>query len=106
VFIGSSRNGTMSENALTNVLKRMGYEDLTQHGFRSSFREWAGETTAYPREVVEHALSHQLKDKAEAAYQRGSLLPKRRKLMADWSKYCGIVQPKDGENVVPMRGAM
>ena len=66
----------------------------------------SGETTAYPREVVEHALSHQLKDKAEAAYQRGSLLPKRRKLMADWSKYCGIVQPKDGENVVPLRGAV
>lgn len=106
VFIGSSRKSTMSENALTNVLKRMGYEDLTQHGFRSSFREWAGETTAYPREVVEHALSHQLKDKAEAAYQRGSLLPKRRKLMADWSKYCGIGQPKDGENVVPLRGAV
>lgn len=105
VFIGTSRGGGMSENALTNVLKRMGRDDLTQHGFRYSFREWAGETTAYPREVVEHALSHQLKDKAEAAYQRGTLLPKRRKLMADWSKYCGIVQPNEGENVVPMRGA-
>lgn len=104
VFIGTSRNGTMSENALTNVLKRMGREDLTNHGFRSTFREWAGEATAHPREVVEHALAHSLKDRAEAAYQRGTLLPKRRRLMEDWSNYCGIVQPKDGDNVVPMRG--
>ncbi|MFP1644217.1 tyrosine-type recombinase/integrase [Pontitalea aquivivens] len=106
VFVGTSRNGGMSENALNNVLNRMGRADLTQHGFRSTFREWAGEMTAYPREVIEHALAHSLKDKAEAAYQRGTLLPKRRKLMADWSKYCSVVQPKDGENVVPMRGAV
>lgn len=106
VFIGTSRAGAMSENALNNVLNRMGREDLTQHGFRSTFRDWAGETTAHPREVIEHALAHSLKDKAEAAYQRGTLLPKRRRLMEDWSKYCAIVQPKDGDNVVPMRGAV
>lgn len=106
VFIGDAKSGGMSENALLNVLDRMGRKGLTQHGFRSTFREWAGETTAHPREVIEHALAHQLKDKAEASYQRGSLLPKRRVLMADWSKFCAIVQPKDGENVVPMRGAM
>lgn len=106
VFIGDAKDGGMSPNALLNVIDRMGRKGLTQHGFRSSFREWAGETTAHPREVIEHALAHQLKDKAEASYQRGSLLPKRRKLMADWSKYCGIVQPKDGENVVSLRGAI
>lgn len=104
VFIGTARSGGLSENALTNVLKRMGRDDLTQHGFRSTFREWAGETTAHPREVIEHALAHSLKDKAEAAYQRGTLMPKRRKLMEDWSKYCGMVQPKDAENVVSLRG--
>mgnify|MGYP006955382455 FL=1 len=86
------------------MLKRMSREDLTQHGFRSTFREWAGETTAHPREVIEHALIHSLKDKAEATYQRGTLVPKRRKLMEDWSKYCGILQSKDAENVVPLRG--
>lgn len=55
------------------MLKRMGDTDLTQHGFRSTFRDWAGETTNYPREVIEHALAHQLADKAEAAYQRGTM---------------------------------
>jgi integrase len=60
---------------------------FTVHGFRSTFRDWAGETTAHPREVIEHALAHQLKDKAEAAYSRGDLLQRRAKLMLDWSKY-------------------
>lgn len=78
----------MSDMALLSVLKRMGHNKLTQHGFRSTFRDWAGETTAYPREVIEHALAHQLKDKAEAAYQRGDLLAKRSCLMTDWGKYC------------------
>ncbi|OJY69805.1 MAG: integrase [Sphingobium sp. 66-54] len=96
------RGGAMSDMALTAVLKRMDRTGLTQHGFRSTFREWAGETTAYPREVIEHALAHSLADKAEAAYQRGSLLPKRVKLMADWATYAGTVQ-KPGGNVVGIR---
>jgi integrase len=62
----------------------MDRKDLTQHGFRSTFRDWAGETTSYPREVIEHALAHKLKDQAEAAYQRGDLLQKRKLLMEDW----------------------
>lgn len=66
----------------------MRYTDLTQHGFRSTFRDWAGETTNYPREVIEHASAHQLADKAEAAYQRGMLWPKRVALMDDWTGYC------------------
>lgn len=70
------------------LLKRMGRADLTVHGFRSTFRDWAGEATAHPREVIEHALAHLLKDKAEAAYARGDLLAKRRALMADWGAYC------------------
>lgn len=84
----AARKGQLSDMALTSVLKRMGREGLTQHGFRSTFRDWAGETTAHPREVIEHALAHQLKDKAEAAYQRGDLLAKRSLLMADWARYC------------------
>ena len=62
------------------------------------FRDWAAEVSAHPREVIEHALAHQLADKAEAAYQRGDLLAKRARLMADWAKYC-VTKPTVG-NVV------
>lgn len=79
----AQRKGQLSDTALLAVLKRMGYTDLTQHGFRSTFRDWAGETTSHQREVIEHALAHQLADKAEAAYQRGTLWPKRVALMDD-----------------------
>ena len=85
------RGGVLSDMTLGAVLKRMGRDDLTAHGFRSTFRDWAGETTAYPREVIEHALAHQLKDKAEAAYARGTLFEKRRSLMDDWAKHCETV---------------
>jgi integrase len=89
--------------SLTAVLKRMERGDLTQHGFRSTFREWAGEVSKHPREVVEHALAHQLADKAEAAYQRGSLLPKRVALMNDWAKFCALMPT--GGNVVSISEA-
>jgi integrase len=87
-YLFPGRNGMLSDMSLTAVLRRMGYKDLTVHGFRSTFRDWAAERTNYPREVCEHALAHQLKDKAEAAYQRGTLFEKRRNLMNDWAKYC------------------
>ena len=92
----------LSDMSLTAVLKRMDRADLTAHGFRSTFRDWAGESTGYAREVIEHALAHQLKDKAEAAYQRGSLFDKRRRSMADWASYCA----KDAAvaEVTPIRG--
>jgi integrase len=86
----NTKGAELSDMTLTAVLRRMGRK-ITAHGFRSTFRDWAGETTAYPREVIEHALAHQLKDKAEAAYARGTLFNKRRKLMADWAKYCATV---------------
>jgi integrase len=88
LVFAAPRGGVLSDMALSAVLKRMGRSDLTVHGFRSTFRDWAGETTAYPREVIEHALAHQLKDKAEAAYARGTLFSKRRALMDDWANYC------------------
>lgn len=87
VFPGPRRGNPLSDMSLTAVLRRMNRGDLTAHGFRSTFRDWAGETTAYPREVIEHALAHQLKDKAEAAYARGTLFEKRRSLMNDWADY-------------------
>ncbi|NVZ09791.1 integrase arm-type DNA-binding domain-containing protein [Allochromatium humboldtianum] len=87
VFPGARHGNPLSDMSLTAVLRRMERGDLTAHGFRSTFRDWAGETTAYPREVIEHALAHQLKDKAEAAYARGTLFDKRRRLMEDWANY-------------------
>ncbi|CAG9932225.1 tyrosine-type recombinase/integrase [Candidatus Nitrotoga arctica] len=98
----NTKGTELSDMTLTAVLRRMG-RPVTAHGFRSSFRDWAGETTAYPREVIEHALAHQLKDKAEAAYARGSLFDKRRRLMADWAAYCSVVAVKGG-TVVQLRG--
>lgn len=98
----NTKGGELSDMTLTAVLRRMN-AGVTAHGFRSTFRDWAGETTAYPREVIEHALAHQLKDKAEAAYARGTLFDKRRRLMADWSKYCGTVAT--AASVTPINSA-
>jgi len=71
--------------SLTAVLRRMERSDITVHGFRSTFHDWAGETKAFPREVIEAARAHRLKDKAEAAYTRGDLFVKRRALMEAWA---------------------
>jgi integrase len=87
IFPGKPSSG-LSENTLMDTLRRLGRGDLTVHGFRSTFRDWAAERTNYPREVCEHALAHRLKDKAEAAYQRKDMFPKRVYLMNDWAKYC------------------
>ena len=87
IIFKAPRGGMLSDMSLGAVLKRMKIQ-VTTHGFRSTFRDWAGETTEFPREVTEHALAHQLQDKAEAAYARGTLLAKRRKLMEAWSIYC------------------
>jgi integrase len=88
VFPGGKKGAPLSNMAMAKLLERMERTDLTVHGFRSTFRDWAGETTSFPRDVIEHALAHQLKDKAEAAYFRGELMDKRRDLMAAWAKAC------------------
>ncbi len=79
------------------LLERMERDDATVHGFRSTFRVWAAEKTRFEREVIEFSLAHKLKDKAEAAYLRSTMLPKRKKLMIAWGKYCfGMeLRPKD-----------
>ena len=87
IVFKAARGGILSDMTLGAVLKRMEVP-VTPHGFRSTFRDWSGETTAFPREVIEHALAHQLRDKAEAAYARGTLLDKRRDLMTAWAEYC------------------
>jgi hypothetical protein len=76
------------------VLRRMKIEDATVHGFRSSFRDWAGNVSNFPREVTETALAHVIGDKAEQAYRRGDALEKRRKLMEAWAAYCSA-SPRD-----------
>ena len=88
VFTGPRRALPMSNMAFLMLLRRMERDDLTAHGFRSTFSDWAAERTAYPREVVEMALAHAIGNKAEAAYRRGDLFDKRRKLMDAWSGYC------------------
>jgi integrase len=85
------------------VLARLGHGDITPHGFRSSFRDWAAEKTNFPREIAEAALAHALKDKTEAAYQRGDLLEKRRKLMDAWAQYA--TRPQATGKILAMRPA-
>jgi integrase len=88
VFPGGKRGKPLSNMAMLKLLKRMGRDDLTAHGFRSSFRDWAAESTGFPSEVVEMALAHMVGDKVEAAYRRGDLFAKRRQLMEAWARYC------------------
>jgi integrase len=99
VFL-APKDKPLSNMAMLAVLKRMKHTDITVHGFRSTFRDWAGELSSFPKEVIEHAMSHQLKDKAEAAYARGTLFTKRRKLMDSWAAYCNTVKKAEGANVV------
>lgn len=113
VFAGT-KGQPLSDMSLTAVIRRMNSdakpvwtdangEGITVHGFRSTFRMWAAETTNYPREVAEHALAHQLPDAVERAYQRGSQFAKRVALMAEWAAYCATVQTD--AVVKPIRGA-
>jgi integrase len=87
VFSGQKPGEPLSVMALEMVLRRMQIENATVHGFRSSFRDWAAESTNFPNEVCEAALAHVVENKAEAAYRRGDLFDKRRKLMETWATY-------------------
>jgi integrase len=100
IFPGSKVNAPMSDMTLTKVIRRMGDRRTTVHGFRSTFRDWAAEITAYSREVAEMALAHSIGNAVEEAYRRGDLLEKRRRLMEDWSKYCNtVVSAEQEENL-------
>ena len=101
VFPGPRRALPMSNMVLLMLLRRMGRTDLTAHGFRSTFSDWAAERTAHPREVVEMALAHAVENKVEAAYRRGDLFEKRRKLMVAWAGFC---DGPAGRKVVPIAG--
>ena len=88
----NNKNSKLSDMTLTAVLRRMGRSDITAHGFRSTFRDWCSERTSYPRDVAEMALAHTIGDKVEAAYRRGDLFEKRRRMMKEWGKFSGKVQ--------------
>lgn len=90
----------ISDMSMTAVLRRMERADITVHGFRSTFRDWAGEATGFPREVIEAALAHGIKDKAEAAYARSDLFDKRRTLMEAWATIAAVRSPS--ANVVAL----
>jgi integrase len=102
-FPGAHPQKPMAHNSLILVLQRMGRRDLTVHGFRSTFRDWAAESTAYPNEVVEMALAHTIGNKAEAAYRRGDLFEKRQRLMDDWATHCATESPRT-DKVVGIEG--
>jgi integrase len=101
VFPGQGQGMPMSDMAMLALLKRMKRADITAHGMRSSFRDWAGEATGHPGDVVEMALAHAVKNRVEAAYRRGDLFEKRRRLMQDWCDFVGR-RPAD---VVALRSA-
>ena len=102
VFLGGKRGRPLSDMAIRGLLRRMGRSDFTVHGFRSTFRDWSAERTNYPREVAEMALAHVISDAVEAAYRRGDLFQKRRRLMNEWARFCHS-GAKAGE-VVAIRG--
>ena len=101
VFPGFGKDQPLSNMALLALLKRMKVA-VTAHGFRSTFRDWAAEHTHYSREVAEAALAHVVSSKVEAAYRRGDLFEKRRRLMDAWAQFCRRA-PDSGSNVRPMR---
>jgi integrase len=101
VFPGQRKERPLSKKAMELVLKRMKIENATVHGFRSSFRDWCGNETHFPREVVETALAHAIGSEVERAYRRSDALEKRRELMQAWANYC---DPTRTAKVLQMRG--
>jgi integrase len=125
VFVGGRKGEPLSDAAMGATIKRMhaaglkagrgGWVDpkeldkkgnakvVVPHGFRSTFRDWGSEQTAYPNEMLEMALAHTVANKVEAAYRRGDMVEKRRRLMEDWATFCGTVKPAASDNVTPIR---
>jgi integrase len=101
VFPGGRADRPLSNMALPMLLRRLGRGDVTVHGFRSTFRDWAAERTNFPPEVAEMALAHAVGNAVEAAYRRGDLFDKRRKLMEAWAEFCASASTSS--DVVPLR---
>lgn len=96
------KGGRLSAMSMAMLLRRMGI-NVTVHGFRSAFRDWAAECTSYAHEVAEMALAHSIESKVERAYRRGDLFDKRRRLMDDWAAYCASEGTANDSNVTPIR---
>jgi integrase len=103
LFPGGKRGKPLSNMAMLKLLERMGHADITAHGFRSTFRDWAAERTNYTPEVAEMALAHAIDNKVEAAYRRGDLFDKRIALMGDWTKFCARDGRNDGGRIISIR---
>ena len=103
VFPGARAGRPLSQMAMLMLLRRMDRADLTAHGFRSTFRDWIAETTAYPGDLAEMALAHTVSDKVEAAYRRGDMVERRRRMMEDWATFCALPSASR-DNVTPLRG--
>jgi integrase len=103
VFPGRG-GGTVSEGGVKYLMQQLGADAVTPHGFRSAFRDWAGNETAFARDVAEAALAHRVGNEVELAYRRGDALEKRRRLMDAWSAYCGKPVPT-GATITPIRKA-
>jgi integrase len=101
VFPKGKAGKPLSEKALWKCLRRTKVENATTHGFRSTFRDWAGDRTNYQNHFVEMALAHTISDKVEAAYRRGDLFEKRRFLMDEWARFCNT--PASVGDVIPLR---
>ena len=102
VFPGQQRGKSLSIMALAMVLRRLNLENVTVHGFRSAFRDWAGNETSFSREIAESALAHAVGDMTERAYRRSDALERRRELMDAWSRYCGM---GPSAKVIPLKRA-
>jgi integrase len=103
IFPGVRRGRPLSQMAMLMLLRRMGRSDLTAHGFRSTFRDWCAESTGYPHEMAEIALAHTVGDKVEAAYRRGDMIEKRRRMMDEWAAFCARTATESLSNVVAIR---
>jgi integrase len=102
VFPSATKAGQqMSDMTLLQVLRRMGRDDVSVHGFRATFRTWVAEETSYPSEVAEAALAHKIPNEVERAYKRTTFFEKRRELMKSWGAYCD--GPATGAKVVPIK---
>jgi integrase len=102
VFPGSGKSGHLSNMAMLTLIGRMGMKgQITTHGFRSTLKDWAAETTNFSGEVSEMTLAHAVGDKVEAAYRRGDMFQKRVALMGQWARYCG--QSAHAASVIPLR---
>ncbi len=100
LFPGARKDRPLSNMSMTMVLRKLGHADLTVHGFRSTFRDWAAEETHYPNIVAEQALAHAVGSAVEAAYRRGDLIEKRRSLMEDWSMFLQEPATTEGSGAV------